>query len=180
MAKSGTLAASLLESAKQELLPGERILWSAQPRRAKVSGSIIVVLICLVFTAISVRLALPNLITILETGESDLVIHFRRGDWGSSRDSGIPIKLERPAFAVPVLIVFMLAGPYILGAHFWNAAKQRRTIYVITNQRALILRQGIKRHKDAYGPEQLRTAKKQRTMTAARALYFARDVALPA
>ena len=54
----------------------------------------------------------------------------------------------------------MLAGPYILGVHFWNVAQKRRTLYVITNQRALILRQGIKRHLEAYGPEQLRTVEK--------------------
>jgi hypothetical protein len=132
-----SVPAPLRNKVEMELRSGERIVWSAQPIPQRFSrGSWPIVVFGIPWTAFAV-------FWVVAAG------------WGTSRGSMPgPFKLF-PLFGVP----FVLIGIGMLTAPIWMKRKARRTVYMITDQRAVILSEGLRGRTrvESYAPEQLQS-----------------------
>jgi hypothetical protein len=131
------IPASLRNKVEMELRSGERILWTAQPIAARLSrASWPIVIFGIFWTAFS-------------------VFWVAAAGWGTSRNSMPgPFKLF-PLFGVP----FVLIGIGMLTSPIWMRKKAAKTVYMITDQRAVILSEGLrgKTHVESYAPTQLQS-----------------------
>jgi hypothetical protein len=131
------IPASLRNKVEMELRSGERILWTAQPIAARLSrASWPIVIFGIFWTAFS-------------------VFWVAAAGWGTSRSSTPgPFKLF-PLFGVP----FVLIGIGMLTSPIWMRKKAAKTVYMITDQRAVILSEGIrgKTRVESYAPAQLQS-----------------------
>ncbi|HUS35054.1 MAG TPA: hypothetical protein VM680_06845 [Verrucomicrobiae bacterium] len=131
------IPAALRNKAEMELRSGERILWTAQPIAARVGrASWPLVIFGIFWTAFS-------------------VFWVAAAGWGAWRNSTPgPFKLF-PLFGVP----FVLIGIGMLTSPIWMRKKAAKTVYMITDQRAVILSQGLrgKTRVESYAPAQLQS-----------------------
>jgi hypothetical protein len=128
---------SLRNKVEMELRSGERIIWTAQPIPQRYSrGTWPIVVFGIPWTAFAV-------FWVVAAG------------WGSSRASAPgPFKLF-PLFGVP----FVLIGLGMLTSPFWARKKAAKTVYMITDQRAVAISEGWRGRTrvESYAPEQLQS-----------------------
>ena len=124
---------------EMELRSGERIVWTAQPIPARVTrGSWIIVVFGIPWTAFA-------------------LFWIGAAGWGASHAPG-PFKLF-PLFGVP----FVLIGLGMLSSPFWLRKKAAKTVYMITDQRAVVLSEGFRGRTrvESYAPAQLQSTTRE-------------------
>jgi hypothetical protein len=131
------LPAQLRNKVEMELRSGERVIWTAQPIAGRASrGSWPIVVFGIFWTAFSV-------FWVVAAG------------WGTSRSSTPgPFKLF-PLFGVP----FVLIGIGMLTSPIWIKRRAAKTVYMITDQRAVILTEGLRGRTrvESFAPAQLQS-----------------------
>ena len=112
---------------RSELLDGEKLLWTGQPRPDHMARQTWpIVLIGIIFTAFSV---------LWIAGVSGVLF----GDAGGPMGHGMGvIGLIFPLFGLP----FLLIGVLMFGSPFWVRRRARQTCYALTNRRAILWEAG--------------------------------------
>jgi hypothetical protein len=131
------IPAPLRNKVEMELRSGERIVWTAQPIASHLGrASWPLVIFGIFWTAFSVF----------------WVVAAGAGTWRNSTPG--PFKLF-PLFGVP----FVLIGIGMLTSPIWMRKKAAKTVYMITDQRAVILSEGLrgKTRVESYAPAQLQS-----------------------
>ena len=127
----GALPAEIQAQVDAELASGERVLWQGQPIGRFAPGGIALALFGIPWTAFALFWI-----------------------WGASHAVGAfgALGMLFPLFGLP----FVLVGFGLISAPWWMRLLARRTAYVITNQRVLILSPGWRgRSVRSFAPERL-------------------------
>jgi len=136
----------------QELNDGEQLLWSSQP---SVSRAVIKSLPLVVFALIWI--AIPSAIAFGMYNE------YQQGK-------------EVPAMAFVMVSVFLVIGLLMLSPSFWAARKAKKTVYAITNNRAIMIKKGFSIDIQSFGPDKLRDIIKRLRSNGSGDLVFERTV----
>lgn len=150
----------LSQALMRELRPGERIVWSGQPvPKAMRRGAWLASLFAIPFTAIAVT----------------WVVFSSMGTWFSSRNDGP----EWPAAMIPCFgLPFVLVGVMLLLAPIWMGRAAYRTLYTITDQRAIVLRRRWlgAMFVQSFAPDQLASLERHERSDGMGDLIFQHDV----
>jgi len=139
MAEITILPRELQEAIESEMGPEETIAWCARPRASRFAWRAMpLVLVGLPFTAV--------------------VLFWFVGITGAAcEEAGKGETLFVVLFGMP----FLLIGLGMLSAPLWMIRKARRTVYAVTNRRALILERGRNLRVHSFGPEALHRVEKR-------------------
>jgi hypothetical protein len=135
------IPAALRNKVEMELRSGERIVWTAQPIASRISrASWPIVLFGVFWTAFSVF----------------WVAGAARGAWS---DSSPGLFKLFPLFGVP----FVLIGIGMLTTPIWIRRRAAKTVYMITDQRAVVMSEGLrgKTRVESYAPAQLQSVTRE-------------------
>jgi len=144
-----TLPARLAEGLAAELQPGERVVWCAQPRPDLFVRNILLVSLLL---GVGMVTTLPLFLIFLRDllRESRLVVTAL-------------LLAEVPAVGVAIALPLALRR------------RARRTAYVVTDRRAILLTRGLRRRVLSFGPEQLRHMHVKRRPDGCGDIFFTHD-----
>jgi hypothetical protein len=156
MGDPSLLPQSLRALVEAELEPGEGLRWVEQPLSARAA-----------------RMALPAvLFAIPWTGFA--LFWIWAAARGSAHTSG-PFQLF-PLFGVP----FVGVGLGMFSSPFWAARAARRTVYVVTDRRALVIREGGRGGESvrSFAPEKLADLRREQLPDGSGNLVFGEDLDL--
>ena len=147
------MPAELRDLVDAELESGERVLWSAQPRASRMAlGCLPLVLFGIPWTAFAV---------FWTAAASGFVFG---GGHGPARLFGL--------FGLP----FVLIGLAMLSSPLWALRKARRTLYVITDRRAILFDGGRNTAIRSFGPEALADTRRRQRPDGSGDILFDRTV----
>lgn len=134
-----SLPQSLRDMVENETEEGETLLWVAQPRPGRMAMRMLpLVLFAIPFTGFAI-FWITMALTMGGEAES--------GDGGNSET----LSLMFPLFGLP----FVLVGLGMLSSPLWALRNARKTVYAITDRRAIIFDSGLSMKIRSYGPDEL-------------------------
>lgn len=139
-----------------ELSSGERVMWSVQPVPGRLA-----------------RKATP--IVLFGIPWTAFAIFWTVGaTWGTSKIEGAGLFSAFPLFGLP----FILIGLGMLSSPYWVGRKARRTAYVLTNRRAIVLAGGWRGSITvrSFEPERLHDLRRKQYPDGSGDLVFAQDI----
>jgi hypothetical protein len=139
-----------------ELSGGERVTWSAQPIPGRfVRNGLGIVLFGIPWTAFA-------------------IFWTAGAAWGTSRSGTLGLFSFFPLFGLP----FILVGFGMLSSPYWMRRKAKRTVYVITNRRAIVLAGGWRGSITvrSFEPESLTDISRRQNPDGSGDVVFTRDI----
>lgn len=163
------LPSELVSALDAELRPGERVVWAGRPKvwRAAIGNAIIPCLFGIPFLGFAIFWTSMAIWIGSAAG--------RQGPDGGAGAGGADTANTPawfywgfPLFGIP----FILIGAGLVSSPYWAARRFRRTVYAVTDRRAVVLASGRTTRVRSWEPDEIRAPKKTRRADGSGDLLF--------